>query len=196
MDISTQKLYEQQMAVNATSLVNAVQTDSSSVSQSDASDKTDSFESTLASVLTKPVTSEYTASGALTADSSSGSGQSISTTAADTTAATDTTDSTTGKTQSTQSDSSSSDSKGTTETTTELVRQPDGSIYLKTTTKNADGTSTVTLTKISDGGANAMENILGVNASDKLQDILNGKQNSTSAQTETGTSAANAATGA
>ena len=41
-----------------------------------------------------------------------------------------------------------------------------------------------------------MENILGVNASDKLQDILNGKQNSTSAQTETGTSAANAATGA
>lgn len=195
MDISTQKLYEQQMAVNATSLVNAVQADSSPVSQSDASDKTDSFESTLASVLTKPVTSEYTASGALTADSSSGSAQSTSTTAAQTTAATDTTDSKSGKTQSTDSDSTSSDAKGTTETTTELVRQPDGSIYLKTTTKNADGTSTVTLTKISDGGANAMENILGVNASDKLQDILNGKQNNTSARTETGTSAVNAATG-
>lgn len=195
MDISTQKLYEQQMAVNATSQVNAVQTDSSPVSQSDASDKTDSFESTLASVLTKPVTSEYTASGALTADSSSGSAQSTSTTAAQTTAATDTTDSKSGKTQSTDSDSTSSDAKGTTETTTELVRQPDGSIYLKTTTKNADGTSTVTLTKISDGGANAMENILGVNASDKLQDILNGKQNNTSARTETGTSAVNAATG-
>ena len=195
MDISTQKLYEQQMAVNATFQVNAVQTDSSPVSQSDASDKTDSFESTLASVLTKPVTSEYTASGALTADSSSGSAQSTSTTAAQTTAATDTTDSKSGKTQSTDSDSTSSDAKGTTETTTELVRQPDGSIYLKTTTKNADGTSTVTLTKISDGGAKAMENILGVNASDKLQDILNGKQNNTSAQTETGTSAVNAATG-
>ena len=195
MDISTQKLYEQQMAVNATSLVNAVQADSSPVSQSDASDKTDSFESTLASVLTNPVTSEYTASGALTADSSSGSAQSTSTTAAQTTAATDTTDSKSGKTQSTDSDSTSSDAKGTTETTTELVRQPDGSIYLKTTTKNADGTSTVTLTKISDGGANAMENILGVNASDKLQDILNGKQNNTSARTETGTSAVNAATG-
>ena len=190
MDISTQKLYEQQMAVNATSLVNAVQADSSPVSQSDASDKADSFESTLASVLTKPVTSEYTASGALTADSSSGSAQSTSTTAA-----TDTIDSKFGKTQSTDSDSTSSDAKGTTETTTELVRQPDGSIYLKTTTKNADGTSTVTLTKISDGGANAMENILGVNASDKLQDILNGKQNNTSARTETGTSAVNAATG-
>ena len=190
MDISTQKLYEQQMAVNATSLVNAVQTDSSPVSQSDASDKTDSFESTLASVLTNPVTSEYTASGALTADSSSGSAQSTSTTAA-----TDTIDSKFGKTQSTDSDSTSSDAKGTTETTTELVRQPDGSIYLKTTTKNSDGTSTVKLTKISDGGANAMENILGVNASDKLQDILNGKQNNTSARTETGTSAVNAATG-
>ena len=40
-----------------------------------------------------------------------------------------------------------------------------------------------------------MENILGVNASVKLQDILNGKQNNTSARTETGTSAVNAATG-
>jgi hypothetical protein len=189
MDISSLKLYEQQMAVNATSLVNAAQTDSSSVSQSDSSGKTDSFESTLASVLTSPITSEYTASGALTADDSSASAQTISTTAtADTTGTASETDKTSG------SSGTSSGSKGTTETTTELVRQPDGSIYLKTTTKNADGTSTVTLTKISDGGANAAENILGVNASDKLQDILNGKQNNTSVQT--GTPAAGATTGA
>ena len=193
MDISSLKLYEQQMAVNATSLVNAVQTDSSSVSKSDSSGDTDSYDSTLASLLTKPVTSEYTASGALTADNSSNSAQTVTITVS-TNSASDTTDSTGTTDEASGSGGTSSDSGSTTETTTELVRQPDGSIYLKTTTKTADGNSTVTLTKISDGGANAMENILGVNASDKLKSILNENQNNTSAQT--GTSATNAATGA
>ena len=67
-----------------------------------------------------------------------------------------------------------------------MIRQPDGSIYLKTTTTNSDGTSTVTLTKIADGGAGSMENILGVNANDKLSSILNNGQNSSGTSSAAG----------
>lgn len=68
---------------------------------------------------------------------------------------TDTEDSTTSETTSssaTTESSSSSDSSDSTEddTTTEIVRMPDGSIFLKTTTTDEDGNETVTMTKIMD----------------------------------------------
>lgn len=199
MDISSLKYYEQQMAINATSLVSGVQSTASktgSVSGTDAvsgAGAADSFESTLAAALNTPVTSEYTASGTLTADAVSGTQTTgaASQTASEASASAGTqstydaaqgTSQASGSSGSGGSSSSSSDS----DTTTEMIRQPDGSIYLKTTTTNSDGTSTVTLTKIADGGAGSMENILGVNANDKLSSILNNGQNSSGTSSAAG----------
>ncbi len=189
MDISSLKYYEQQMAINATSLVSGVQSTASktgSVSGTDAVSGTgaaDSFESTLAAALNTPVTSEYTASGTLTADAVSGTQTTgaASQTASEASASAgtqSTSDAAQGTSQASGSSGSGGSSSSDSDTTTEMIRQPDGSIYLKTTTTNSDGTSTVTLTKIADGGAGSMENILGVNANDKLSSILNNGQNS------------------
>ena len=188
MDISSLKYYEQQMAINATSLVSGVQSTASktgSVSETDAvsaAGAADSFESTLAAALNTPLTSEYTASGTLTADAVSGTqttgAASQTASQASVSAGTQgTSDATQGTSQASGS-SGSGNSSSDSDTTTEMIRQPDGSIYLKTTTTNSDGTSTVTLTKIADGGAGSMENILGINANDKLSSILNNGQNS------------------
>ena len=197
MDISSLKYYEQQMAINATSLVSGVQSTASktgSVSGTDAVSGTgaaDSFESTLAAALNTPVTSEYTASGTLTADAVSGTqttgAASQTASQASVSAGTQgTSDATQGTSQASGSSGSGGSSSSDSDTTTEMIRQPDGSIYLKTTTTNSDGTSTVTLTKIADGGAGSMENILGVNANDKLSSILNNGQNSSGTSSAAG----------
>ena len=197
MDISSLKYYEQQMAINATSLVSGVQSTASktgSVSGTDAVSGTgaaDSFESTLAAALNTPVTSEYTASGTLTADAVSGTqttgAASQTASQASVSAGTQSTsDATQGTSQASGSSGSGGSSSSDSDTTTEMIRQPDGSIYLKTTTTNSDGTSTVTLTKIADGGAGSMENILGVNANDKLSSILNNGQNSSGTSSAAG----------
>ena len=197
MDISSLKYYEQQMAINATSLVSGVQSTASktgSVSGTDAvsgAGAADSFESTLAAALNTPVTSEYTASGTLTADAVSGTqttgAASQTASQASVSAGTQSTsDATQGTSQASGSSGSGGSSSSDSDTTTEMIRQPDGSIYLKTTTTNSDGTSTVTLTKIADGGAGSMENILGVNANDKLSSILNNGQNSSGTSSAAG----------
>lgn len=197
MDISSLKYYEQQMAINATSLVSGVQSTASktgSVSGTDAVSGTgaaDSFESTLAAALNTPVTSEYTASGTLTADAVSGTQTTgaASQTASEASASAgtqSTSDAAQGTSQASGSSGSGGSSSSDSDTTTEMIRQPDGSIYLKTTTTNSDGTSTVTLTKIADGGAGSMENILGVNANDKLSSILNNGQNSSGTSSAAG----------
>lgn len=197
MDISSLKYYEQQMAINATSLVSGVQSTASktgSVSGTDAVSGTgaaDSFESTLAAALNTPVTSEYTASGTLTADAVSGTqttgAASQTASQASVSAGTQgTSDAAQGTSQASGSSGSGGSSSSDSDTTTEMIRQPDGSIYLKTTTTNSDGTSTVTLTKIADGGAGSMENILGVNANDKLSSILNNGQNSSGTSSAAG----------
>ena len=197
MDISSLKYYEQQMAINATSLVSGVQSTASktgSVSGTDAVSGTgaaDSFESTLAAALNTPLTSEYTASGTLTADAVSGTqttgAASQTASQASVSAGTQSTsDATQGTSQASGSSGSGGSSSSDSDTTTEMIRQPDGSIYLKTTTTNSDGTSTVTLTKIADGGAGSMENILGVNANDKLSSILNNGQNSSGTSSAAG----------
>lgn len=197
MDISSLKYYEQQMAINATSLVSGVQNTASktgSVSGTDAVSVTgaaDSFESTLAAALNTPVTSEYTASGTLTADAVSGTQTTgaASQTASEASASAgtqSTSDAAQGTSQASGSSGSGGSSSSDSDTTTEMIRQPDGSIYLKTTTTNSDGTSTVTLTKIADGGAGSMENILGVNANDKLSSILNNGQNSSGTSSAAG----------
>lgn len=197
MDISSLKYYEQQMAINATSLVSGVQSTASktgSVSGTDAvsgAGAADSFESTLAAALNTPVTSEYTASGTLTADAVSGTQTTgaASQTASEASASAgtqSTSDATQGTSQASGSSGSGGSSSSDSDTTTEMIRQPDGSIYLKTTTTNSDGTSTVTLTKIADGGAGSMENILGVNANDKLSSILNNGQNSSGTSSAAG----------
>lgn len=197
MDISSLKYYEQQMAINATSLVSGVQSTASktgSVSGTDAVSGTgaaDSFESTLAAALNTPVTSEYTASGTLTADAVSGTqttgAASQTASEASASAGTQSTyDAAQGTSQASGSSGSGGSSSSDSDTTTEMIRQPDGSIYLKTTTTNSDGTSTVTLTKIADGGAGSMENILGVNANDKLSSILNNGQNSSGTSSAAG----------
>lgn len=197
MDISSLKYYEQQMAINATSLVSGVQNTASktgSVSGTDAVSVTgaaDSFESTLAAALNTPVTSEYTASGTLTADAVSGTqttgAASQTASQASVSAGTQgTSDAAQGTSQASGSSGSGGSSSSDSDTTTEMIRQPDGSIYLKTTTTNSDGTSTVTLTKIADGGAGSMENILGVNANDKLSSILNNGQNSSGTSSAAG----------
>lgn len=197
MDISSLKYYEQQMAINATSLVSGVQSTASktgSVSGTDAVSVTgaaDSFESTLAAALNTPVTSEYTASGTLTADAVSGTQTTgaASQTASEASASAgtqSTSDAAQGTSQASGSSGSGGSSSSDSDTTTEMIRQPDGSIYLKTTTTNSDGTSTVTLTKIADGGAGSMENILGVNANDKLSSILNNGQNSSGTSSAAG----------
>ena len=197
MDISSLKYYEQQMAINATSLVSGVQSTASktgSVSGTDAVSGTgaaDSFESTLAAALNTPLTSEYTASGTLTADAVSGTqttgAASQTASEASASAGTQSTyDAAQGTSQASGSSGSGGSSSSDSDTTTEMIRQPDGSIYLKTTTTNSDGTSTVTLTKIADGGAGSMENILGVNANDKLSSILNNGQNSSGTSSATG----------
>lgn len=197
MDISSLKYYEQQMAINATSLVSGVQSTASktgSVSGTDAvsgAGAADSFESTLAAALNTPVTSEYTASGTLTADAVSGTqttgAASQTASQASVSAGTQgTSDAAQGTSQASGSSGSGGSSSSDSDTTTEMIRQPDGSIYLKTTTTNSDGTSTVTLTKIADGGAGSMENILGVNANDKLSSILNNGQNSSGTSSAAG----------
>ena len=197
MDISSLKYYEQQMAINATSLVSGVQSTASktgSVSGTDAvsaAGAADSFESTLAAALNTPVTSEYTASGTLTADAVSGTqttgAASQTASQASVSAGTQgTSDATQGTSQASGSSGSGGSSSSDSDTTTEMIRQPDGSIYLQTTTTNSDGTSTVTLTKIADGGAGSMENILGVNANDKLSSILNNGQNSSGTSSAAG----------
>ena len=197
MDISSLMYYEQQMAINATSLVSGVQSTASktgSVSGTDAvsgAGAADSFESTLAAALNTPVTSEYTASGTLTADAVSGTQTTgaASQTASEASASAgtqSTSDATQGTSQASGSSGSGGSSSSDSDTTTEMIRQPDGSIYLKTTTTNSDGTSTVTLTKIADGGAGSMENILGVNANDKLSSILNNGQNSSGTSSAAG----------
>ena len=197
MDISSLKYYEQQMAINATSLVSGVQSTASktgSVSGTDAVSGTgaaDSFESTLAAALNTPLTSEYTASGTLTADAVSGTQTTgaASQTASEASASAgtqSTSDAAQGTSQASGSSGSGGSSSSDSDTTTEMIRQPDGSIYLKTTTTNSDGTSTVTLTKIADGGAGSMENILGVNANDKLSSILNNGQNSSGTSSAAG----------
>lgn len=197
MDISSLKYYEQQMAINATSLVSGVQNTASktgSVSGTDAvsaAGAADSFESTLAAALNTPVTSEYTASGTLTADAVSGTQTTgaASQTASEASASAgtqSTSDAAQGTSQASGSSGSGGSSSSDSDTTTEMIRQPDGSIYLKTTTTNSDGTSTVTLTKIADGGAGSMENILGVNANDKLSSILNNGQNSSGTSSAAG----------
>ena len=197
MDISSLKYYEQQMAINATSLVSGVQSTASktgSVSGTDAVSGTgaaDSFESTLAAALNTPVTSEYTASGTLPADAVSGTQTTgaASQTASEASASAgtqSTSDAAQGTSQASGSSGSGGSSSSDSDTTTEMIRQPDGSIYLKTTTTNSDGTSTVTLTKIADGGAGSMENILGVNANDKLSSILNNGQNSSGTSSAAG----------
>mgnify|MGYP003605688663 CR=1 FL=1 len=197
MDISSLMYYEQQMAINATSLVSGVQSTASktgSVSGTDAVSGTgaaDSFESTLAAALNTPVTSEYTASGTLTADAVSGTQTTgaASQTASEASASAgtqSTSDAAQGTSQASGSSGSGGSSSSDSDTTTEMIRQPDGSIYLKTTTTNSDGTSTVTLTKIADGGAGSMENILGVNANDKLSSILNNGQNSSGTSSAAG----------
>ena len=197
MDISSLKYYEQQMAINATSLVSGVQSTASktgSVSGTDAvsgAGAADSFESTLAAALNTPVTSEYTASGTLTADAVSGTQTTgaASQTASEASASAgtqSTSDAAQGTSQASGSSGSGGSSSSDSDTTTEMIRQPDGSIYLKTTTTNSDGTSTVTLTKIADGGAGSMENILGVNANDKLSSILNNGQNSSGTSSAAG----------
>lgn len=197
MDISSLKYYEQQMAINATSLVSGVQSTASktgSVSGTDAvsgAGAADSFESTLAAALNTPLTSEYTASGTLTADAVSGTQTTgaASQTASEASASAgtqSTSDAAQGTSQASGSSGSGGSSSSDSDTTTEMIRQPDGSIYLKTTTTNSDGTSTVTLTKIADGGAGSMENILGVNANDKLSSILNNGQNSSGTSSATG----------
>lgn len=197
MDISSLKYYEQQMAINATSLVSGVQSTASktgSVSGTDAVSGTgaaDSFESTLAAALNTPLTSEYTASGTLTADAVSGTqttgAASQTASEASASAGTQSTyDAAQGTSQASGSSGSGGSSSSDSDTTTEMIRQPDGSIYLKTTTTNSDGTSTVTLTKIADGGAGSMENILGVNANDKLSSILNNGQNSSGTSSAAG----------
>ena len=197
MDISSLKYYEQQMAINATSLVSGVQSTASktgSVSGTDAvsaAGAADSFESTLAAALNTPLTSEYTASGTLTADAVSGTqttgAASQTASQASVSAGTQSTsDATQGTSQASGSSGSGGSSSSDSDTTTEMIRQPDGSIYLKTTTTNSDGTSTVTLTKIADGGAGSMENILGVNANDKLSSILNNGQNSSGTSSAAG----------
>ena len=197
MDISSLKYYEQQMAINATSLVSGVQSTASktgSVSETDAvsaAGAADSFESTLAAALNTPVTSEYTASGTLTADAVSGTqttgAASQTASQASVSAGTQgTSDAAQGTSQASGSSGSGGSSSSDSDTTTEMIRQPDGSIYLKTTTTNSDGTSTVTLTKIADGGAGSMENILGVNANDKLSSILNNGQNSSGTSSAAG----------
>ena len=197
MDISSLMYYEQQMAINATSLVSGVQSTASktgSVSGTDAvsgAGAADSFESTLAAALNTPVTSEYTASGTLTADAVSGTqttgAASQTASQASVSAGTQgTSDATQGTSQASGSSGSGGSSSSDSDTTTEMIRQPDGSIYLKTTTTNSDGTSTVTLTKIADGGAGSMENILGVNANDKLSSILNNGQNSSGTSSAAG----------
>ena len=197
MDISSLKYYEQQMAINATSLVSGVQSTASktgSVSGTDAVSGTgaaDSFESTLAAALNTPVTSEYIASGTLTADAVSGTQTTgaASQTASEASASAgtqSTSDAAQGTSQASGSSGSGGSSSSDSDTTTEMIRQPDGSIYLKTTTTNSDGTSTVTLTKIADGGAGSMENILGVNANDKLSSILNNGQNSSGTSSAAG----------
>lgn len=54
-----------------------------------------------------------------------------------------------GTTSSTSSTgSSSSDDDSSDEVTTEIVRGPDGSMYMRTTTTTADGETTVTMTKL------------------------------------------------
>ena len=197
MDISSLKYYEQQMAINATSLVSGVQSTASktgSVSGTDAvsaAGAADSFESTLAAALNTPLTSEYTASGTLTADAVSGTQTTgaASQTASQASASAgtqSTSDAAQGTSQASGSSGSGGSSSSDSDTTTEMIRQPDGSIYLKTTTTNSDGTSTVTLTKIADGGAGSMENILGVNANDKLSSILNNGQNSSGTSSAAG----------
>ena len=197
MDISSLMYYEQQMAINATSLVSGVQSTASktgSVSGTDAvsgAGAADSFESTLAAALNTPVTSEYTASGTLTADAVSGTQTTgaASQTASEASASAgtqSTSDAAQGTSQASGSSGSGGSSSSDSDTTTEMIRQPDGSIYLKTTTTNSDGTSTVTLTKIADGGAGSMENILGVNANDKLSSILNNGQNSSGTSSAAG----------
>ena len=197
MDISSLKYYEQQMAINATSLVSGVQNTASktgSVSGTDAvsgAGAADSFESTLAAALNTPLTSEYTASGTLTADAVSGTQTTgaASQTASEASASAgtqSTSDAAQGTSQASGSSGSGGSSSSDSDTTTEMIRQPDGSIYLKTTTTNSDGTSTVTLTKIADGGAGSMENILGVNANDKLSSILNNGQNSSGTSSAAG----------
>ena len=197
MDISSLKYYEQQMAINATSLVSGVQSTASktgSVSGTDAvsgAGAADSFESTLAAALNTPLTSEYTASGTLTADAVSGTqttgAASQTASEASASAGTQSTyDAAQGTSQASGSSGSGGSSSSDSDTTTEMIRQPDGSIYLKTTTTNSDGTSTVTLTKIADGGAGSMENILGVNANDKLSSILNNGQNSSGTSSAAG----------
>ena len=197
MDISSLKYYEQQMAINATSLVSGVQSTASktgSVSGTDAVSGTgaaDSFESTLAAALNTPLTSEYTASGTLTADAVSGTQTTgaASQTASEASASAgtqSTSDAAQGTSQASGYSGSGGSSSSDSDTTTEMIRQPDGSIYLKTTTTNSDGTSTVTLTKIADGGAGSMENILGVNANDKLSSILNNGQNSSGTSSAAG----------
>ena len=197
MDISSLKYYEQQMAINATSLVSGVQSTASktgSVSGTDAvsaAGAADSFESTLAAALNTPLTSEYTASGTLTADAVSGTQTTgaASQTASEASASAgtqSTSDAAQGTSQASGSSGSGGSSSSDSDTTTEMIRQPDGSIYLKTTTTNSDGTSTVTLTKIADGGAGSMENILGVNANDKLSSILNNGQNSSGTSSAAG----------
>ena len=197
MDISSLKYYEQQMAINATSLVSGVQSTASktgSVSGTDAVSGTgaaDSFESTLAAALNTPVTSEYTASGTLTADAVSGTQTTgaASQTASEASASAgtqSTSDAAQGTSQASGSSGSGGSSSSDSDTTTEMIRQPDGSIYLKTTTTNSDGTTTVTQTKIADGGAGSMENILGVNANDKLSSILNNGQNSSGTSSAAG----------
>lgn len=55
------------------------------------------------------------------------------------------------------SSGSGSDSDSDDTTTTEIITLADGSIYLKTTTTAEDGTETVTMTKVSDGGNGGME---------------------------------------
>ena len=197
MDISSLMYYEQQMAINATSLVSGVQSTASktgSVSGTDAvsgAGAADSFESTLAAALNTPVTSEYTASGTLTADAVSGTQTTgaASQTASEASASAgtqSTSDATQGTSQASGSSGSGGSSSSDSDTTTEMIRQPDGSIYLKTTTTNSDGTSTVTLTKSADGGAGSIENILGVNANDKLSSILNNGQNSSGTSSAAG----------
>ena len=124
------------MAINATSLVSGVQSTASktgSVSGTDAvsgAGAADSFESTLAAALNTPLTSEYTASGTLTADAVSGTQTTgaASQTASEASASAgtqSTSDAAQGTSQASGSSGSGGSSSSDSDTTTEMIRQPD-----------------------------------------------------------------------
>lgn len=90
-------------------------------------------------------TQSTTASDAAASTATAGTATTTEGTATDSTKDADAVDSTS------QTGSSGSSEDSSDDTTVEIVRGADGSIYLKTTTTSSDGEATVTMTKIADG---------------------------------------------